>query len=143
MEQDRIVRDDRPFEQVAVLAVRHRGTLDELCLIRRHDAARWGIPKGFVDSGMTPEEAAVQEAWEEAGIRGDLVIPGVGAYTYEKRRSILTVKVYVMRVTAVSATWPEMQFRERRWSAIREAVSELAQHPVAGVLKIHIAAEGM
>ncbi len=31
--------------------------------------ARWDLPKGLADYGETPRDAAVREAWEEAGLR--------------------------------------------------------------------------
>ena len=31
--------------------------------------ARWDLPKGMADDGEAPREAAVREAWEEAGLR--------------------------------------------------------------------------
>ena len=48
--------------QVAVIAVRRRARDVEVCLIRRRYSARWGVPKGFIDPGDTPEEAALTEA---------------------------------------------------------------------------------
>jgi ADP-ribose pyrophosphatase YjhB (NUDIX family) len=49
--------EKRP-RQVAVIAVRRNG-VPELCLIRRKDSDKWGIPKGFIDPGDSPEEAAL------------------------------------------------------------------------------------
>ena len=31
--------------------------------------ARWDLPKGMADAGEAPRDAAVREAWEEAGLR--------------------------------------------------------------------------
>jgi putative (di)nucleoside polyphosphate hydrolase len=31
--------------------------------------ARWDLPKGMADDGEAPRDAAVREAWEEAGLR--------------------------------------------------------------------------
>ena len=40
----------------------------EYLLIYRHD--RWDLPKGKIDPGETPEEAAVREVSEECGLSG-------------------------------------------------------------------------
>ena len=117
-------------QQAAVLAVRKDGADIEVCLIRRRDARGWGIPKGFIESGDTPEETALNEAWEEAGIHGQLVGEAIGTYEYTKSGTRLTVAVYVMRVAEELTTWPEMRVRERRWVPMGDAVSALTRHPV-------------
>ncbi len=60
----------RPPRQAAVLAVRKDGADVNVCLIRKKSSGAWGIPKGSIDPGYTREETALNEAWEEAGIRG-------------------------------------------------------------------------
>jgi 8-oxo-dGTP pyrophosphatase MutT (NUDIX family) len=116
-------------KQVAVIAVR-RGPGLEICLIRRKDASEWAIPKGFIDPGDTPEQAALTEAVEEAGLLGQITGAAVGLYEYVKFGSPLTVAVFVMDVIHEQDTWREMRFRERRWFSLDAAASELSQHPV-------------
>jgi 8-oxo-dGTP pyrophosphatase MutT (NUDIX family) len=127
-------RESRGPEQAAVLALRDNGRALEVCLLRKRKSNKWGIPKGLIDPGQTPEETALNEAWEEAGIVGALVGPSLGTYSYEKWGSVLTVAVYVMRVVDEHATWPEMSFRERAWKSMSEAASLLATHPVRPLL---------
>ena len=55
-------------EQAGVIAFRRKKSGIEICLIRNKGSRKWKIPKGFVDPGETPEQAALKEAWEEAGI---------------------------------------------------------------------------
>ncbi len=40
----------------------------ELALIATHGGARWQLPKGSVESGETPQETALREVEEEAGL---------------------------------------------------------------------------
>lgn len=127
-------RGGRSPQQAAVFAVRKSGADIEVCLIRRKDARTWGIPKGFIESGDTPEETALNEAWEEAGIHGQLVGEAIGTYEYAKSGTRLTVAVYVMRVVEELTTWPEMRLRERRWVPMAEAASALRRHPVRPLL---------
>ena len=49
-----------------VLLVNRRG---ELFVCRATGTARWDLPKGLADAGEAPRDAAVREAWEEAGLR--------------------------------------------------------------------------
>jgi 8-oxo-dGTP pyrophosphatase MutT (NUDIX family) len=116
--------------QVAVVAVRRGQDGVEVCLIRRKESRKWAIPKGFIDRGDTPEQAALTEALEEAGIKGELLDGAVGTYEYEKWSAPLTVAVYVMVVLEEQAEWMEMTFRERSWRLVEEAGALLASHSV-------------
>jgi 8-oxo-dGTP pyrophosphatase MutT (NUDIX family) len=116
--------------QVAVVAVRRGHDGVDVCLIRRKGSAKWAIPKGFIDRGDTPEQAALNEALEEAGLKGELLDGAVGTYEYEKWSAPLTVAVYVMVVLEEQADWMEMTFRERSWRSVDEAAVLLANHPV-------------
>ncbi len=42
---------------------------DELFACHATGSARWDLPKGHADPGETPRDAALREAWEEAGLR--------------------------------------------------------------------------
>jgi 8-oxo-dGTP pyrophosphatase MutT (NUDIX family) len=124
----------RVFRQVAVIAFRRVDRDVEVCLIRRRDGGSWSLPKGFVDPGHTPEQAALTEAHEEAGISGRVVGALIGTYVYQKGRAVLSVAVYVMEVASEQATWPEMRFRERRWASMADARTLLAEHPARSLL---------
>jgi len=58
--------------------------------------SRWDLPKGMADPGEDPRDAAVREAWEEAGLRlpGDrLVDLGEFAYLPAKRLHLFALHV--------------------------------------------------
>src|SRR5262245_23135862 len=116
--------------QVAVFPVRRSDDGLHVCLIRRRDSGKWGIPKGFIDRGDTPEQAALTEALEEAGLKGQILGDAIGAYDYKKWRTQLTVAVYLMQVLEEQERWPEIRFRERAWRSLEEAAELLASHPV-------------
>ena len=90
--------------------------------------------RGSSSPGDSREEAALKEAWEEAGIRGQLVGEAIGTYEYAKFGTRLTVAVYVMRVVEELAEWPEMRLRHRKWVPLGEVASVLARHPVRSLL---------
>ncbi len=127
---DRSVRRPVEPDQAAAVPVREADGRLEICLIRRHGQRRWGIPKGFIDDGDTPMEAALNEAREEAGLIGRIDGPAVGTYEYSKWGDHLSVAVFVMRVREALPVWDEMDVRERRWMTIPEAGRLLEQHPV-------------
>jgi 8-oxo-dGTP pyrophosphatase MutT (NUDIX family) len=121
---------ERAARQVAVLPVRRGHDGLEVCLIRRKDSGKWGIPKGFIDRGDTPEQAALTEALEEAGVKGQILGDAIGTYDYKKWQTWLTVAVYLMEVLEEQERWREIRFRERAWRSPEEAVELLSSHPV-------------
>jgi 8-oxo-dGTP pyrophosphatase MutT (NUDIX family) len=53
---------------------RPAGERREYLLVRARDAAgNWVFPKGHIEAGETPEQAALREVAEEAGIRAGIV----------------------------------------------------------------------
>jgi 8-oxo-dGTP pyrophosphatase MutT (NUDIX family) len=76
---------------------------------------RWIVPKGRIEQGQTAGEAALLEAWEEAGLVGSLRPGPVGSYIYEKCGRMCHVTVFLMEVTGLSDAWPECHRRSRRW----------------------------
>ena len=124
----------RPRQAAAIPVCRTADGTLQVCLIRRRQSGSWGIPKGFLDPGDTPAEAALREAYEEAGINGRIVGEAVGTYTYSKAGSRYTVAVFVMEVSEEERTWPEAWLRARAWHDLDEALSLLGPHPVSPLL---------
>jgi 8-oxo-dGTP pyrophosphatase MutT (NUDIX family) len=125
---DRRTSSEKPVQSAAIPF--RKGVRTEICLIRRRDSESWGIPKGFIDKGCSPEEAALNEALEEAGLNGRILGGRVGVYEYDKRDASLTVAVCLMRVQEELDRWRDMKLRERRWFSPKEAAVALAGHPV-------------
>ena len=108
----------------------------QVLLIRRYDRTDWGIPKGHVDPGHTPAEAAAIEAHEEAGVEGDLSPEPLGSFTYEKAPlGTCLVQVYALRVTTEHPTWREQSIRERRWFDADEAARTVGRPAVAALVR--------
>ena len=122
-------------EQAGAIPFRWKKGAVEVCLIRNKGRKKWKIPKGFVDPGETPQQAALKEAWEEAGLTGRLVGGPIGSYEYEKWGEELTVSVFLMEVTGEEDDWQESRLRERGWSSVEAAFSMLKKHPVKPLLE--------
>ena len=107
----------RPVPQAAALPVR----AGLICLVTSRSGRRWVIPKGMIDPGHTPAMTAATEAWEEAGLTGDLSAEPVGRYGYEKWNTPHEVAVFVLTVRTEAAHWPERGDRRREWVTPEEA----------------------
>ena len=107
-----------------------------ILLIKSRKGRHWIIPKGIIEPGLQPYEAAVMEALEEAGIIGDIDKAALGTYTYEKWGGVCTVKVYPLLVGTLLEKWEE-DFRKRKWfkiSSVKNKLEEKELFKLVGVL---------
>lgn len=94
-------------------------------LVTSRRTGRWIFPKGVIESDMTPAASAAKEAWEEAGVRGEISDVSTGSYETEKvtgngsRR--IRVELYPLEVSDQTRNWPERRRRRRHWAAYRQA----------------------
>lgn len=102
-------------EQAAAIPFRRRKDIWEFCLITSIRRGKWGFPKGMIDPGETFVETALKEAYEEAGLHGEIVGEPLGNYEYGKWGLWLNVTVVLMDVTRTDDEWDEQHMRRRRW----------------------------
>jgi 8-oxo-dGTP pyrophosphatase MutT (NUDIX family) len=79
----------------------------------------------MIDEGHTAGEAALTEAWEEAGLVGMLGREPVGSFIYEKYGRPHHVLVFVLHVATAADDWPERDVRTREWVEPAEAVERI------------------
>jgi 8-oxo-dGTP pyrophosphatase MutT (NUDIX family) len=108
-------------------------------LVTSSNGKRWVIPKGLIDPGHTAGEAALQEAWEEAGLVGTLKPEPVGSYVYEKWGGTCHVTVFLMQVTSAAEDWPERGLRQRAWVEGEEALARLDDPGLREVMRAALA----
>lgn len=96
-----------------------------VALVTSRRTGRWVVPKGAIDPGRTPRQAAALEALEEAGLVGTPDAQPVGRITMPKIRPplIWTIEValYPMKIERVLDVWIESGQRLRRLATIAEA----------------------
>jgi len=62
-----------PVPAVAIVLFNDKG---ELLLIKRRfepKAGEWALPSGYMEIYLTPEENAMEELWEETGLKGEIL----------------------------------------------------------------------
>lgn len=113
-----LLRAPRPDGSAAVL-LQHRAPWS-------HQGGTWGLPGGARDSHETPEQAAVREAHEEAGLPADQLTV---------RTTVVTSEVSGWTYTTVIAdaaeqldTVPNRESAELRWVG-EDEVDSLPLHP--------------
>ncbi len=98
-------------------------------LVRTRRSKRWSIPKGSAEPNLTLAANAAKEAFEEAGVKGEIESDSIGMFRTTKRawfgEAILEIWVYRLRVTEQCDHWPEEEEREVKWVSCREAARVL------------------
>lgn len=113
----------------------------EVLLISSRTTKRWVLPKGWPMADRDGAGTAMQEAWEEAGIRTDDARPvKIGNYTYRKRLTgdvpvHTLVDVYSMRVIGLADDFPEAGQREREWFSLEQAARLVQEPQLASLLR--------
>ncbi len=111
----------KPGKQSGVIPFRYHADELELLVITSSAGRRWIFPKGIVEPNMTPQESAATEAFEEAGVEGNVLEPALGSYDTRKWDRDWTVTMYPLEVTVEHKRWREKEFRERMWVSPRKA----------------------
>ncbi len=96
---------------------------------------RWVLPKGHIEESHSPQETAVREAFEEAGIHGVVSDIPVGAYDYHKFNRNYHVLIYMLKITETLEKWPEKMFRKRQMLPLEDALEVLSDGNVREIVK--------
>ncbi|MBY5406344.1 NUDIX hydrolase [Rhizobium leguminosarum] len=101
----------------------------EVLLVGSRRNGRWGVPKGHIESGESSSAAALREAFEEAGIIGEVDSTPVGSFSYQKDSSAnrYTVTVHLLKVAKSTVVFPERGLRKTQWFLLKDAIREAAQ----------------
>ena len=119
--------------QYGALPWRYAGGSREVLLISSRDTGRWVIPKGWPIKGLTPGQSAAREAYEEAGLGGQISKRPIGVFDYPKKLSSgkvtsCRVEVFSMEQMVQHPSWPEQGQRTLKWFAVEDA-AEAVQEP--------------
>jgi 8-oxo-dGTP pyrophosphatase MutT (NUDIX family) len=112
----------------------------KVMLVTSRETKRWVIPKGWPMKDRKPHAAAKREAFEEAGVRGEIGKRPIGSFEYDKRlksQATVTCKVEVfpLKVRDQAETWPERGEREGRWFSPAEAAEVVAEAELREIIR--------
>jgi 8-oxo-dGTP pyrophosphatase MutT (NUDIX family) len=112
----------------------------EVLLLTSRGTGRWVIPKGWPMRNRTPAGTAKREAFEEAGVKGELWSKKpIGSFRYFKRdenfSGEILVRVFVLGVERQKKEWPEKDQRRVRWFSLRQAAALVKERELAKLLR--------
>ncbi|WP_332303298.1 NUDIX hydrolase [Rhizobium sp. GR12] len=130
--------DGMIIEQAGALCLRVPPKSEQQVLLvgsRRNE--RWGLPKGHIDPGESSHETAAREAYEEAGVRGEISETIAGSFVYSKESSPNRYRVIVHRLTvsSIDETYPEQGLRARQWFRVSDAADVVGHEGLRDLLR--------
>jgi 8-oxo-dGTP pyrophosphatase MutT (NUDIX family) len=112
------------IRQAGSIVVRLNGKEPEVLLVTgKRNPKSWIFPKGHIEKGETPEQAALRETREEAGVVGTLIAPA-GILEYGFLGAKARVEYFLVRFTR-EAGGPE-NGRQRIWCDLAEGLDRLS-----------------
>ena len=125
--------------QLASLCLRKGDKGPEVLLVTS-SSGRWILPKGWPMDDKKDPEAALIEAWEEAGVRkGKAARKPVGAYQSVKQRNgrdePCEVRVFAVKVAKTRKDYPEADERDRKWVSLGKASKAVDDKGLSRFLK--------
>jgi 8-oxo-dGTP pyrophosphatase MutT (NUDIX family) len=115
------------------VAYRRRNGQAQVALISVGKNPRWQLPKGLIDSGEKPEEAAQREVREEAGLETSLeeLIDKIEYWYFATEKGTRIryhkfVYFYLLKYVKGDVRNHDHEVNEARWYEIQEAIDVLA-----------------
>ena len=111
----------------------------EVLLVTGRRSRRWTIPKGWPMPGKSLAEAAAQEAFEEAGVKGTIDPEPLGSFRHTKTNLAIgdldvTILVHPMWVERELPKWPEVGQRKRKWFSAEEAAERVDSEELGALI---------
>jgi 8-oxo-dGTP pyrophosphatase MutT (NUDIX family) len=114
------------------VAFRWEGAEPEVAIVQVKPKLRWQLPKGIVDEGESPQEAAVREVREEAGVDAGIIkLIETIEYWYRSVKYGKPVRFhkfvhfYLMQYKSGDVADHDHEVEEARWVTMDEALEML------------------
>ena len=129
-----LTKPDYWYKQSAAIPFRIIDNKIEVIVVRSRKNKHWIFPKGIIEKSLSSKESAVKEAFEEAGVIGEIQNKKLGKYSYKKWGGKCKVKVYSLSVKTLLNDYPE-SFRERKWIDIDIADEFIFDNKILKILE--------
>ncbi|MBI1621207.1 NUDIX hydrolase [Aquamicrobium zhengzhouense] len=108
----------------------------QILLITSMTSRRWIVPKGWPEKGQAPFMSAAIEAFEEAGVIGDIGPQILTEYRYFKELKDgsdlpCLVSLFGFQVRGTLTHWKDAGKRKRRWFNVSEAAKMVSEPELA------------
>ncbi len=119
--------------QYAALPIKLVEQRPQVLMVTSRETRRWILPRGRPEKNIKAAEVAAQEAFEEAGVVGQISTKTIGGFDSTKRlrtgvEAPTRVRVYLLMVEQELDDWPERSQRDRQWLPLDQAI-DLASEP--------------
>ena len=112
------------IRQAGSIVVRLNGKQPEVLLVTgKRNPKSWIFPKGHIERGETPEQAALRETREEAGVVGD-TIASAGILEYGFLGAKARVEYFLVQFKKEAG--PPEDGRKRAWCELEDALERLS-----------------
>lgn len=118
-------------KQLGVLAYEFHRDQVWLVLVTNRKGTRWILPKGQPEASLSGKKVAIMEAYEEAGILGEInrEIAPVEVEVQTNRGRVRLI-VYPMRIRKLMSKFPENKLRKRLLLDSEKALRKLDKKPL-------------
>ena len=100
----------------------------KVLLTKHSQNHHWSFPKGLIDPGQTPQEAAVREVREEGGIAAE-ILDRVGyskyVYSLNGEKIFKVVTYFLMKYKSGDPKDHDWEVEEAGWFEVDEALEQL------------------
>jgi bis(5'-nucleosidyl)-tetraphosphatase len=96
------------------------------------DPNHWVLPKGHIKPGESPQEAALREVREEAGVEAE-ILAEAGTTHFVRGEESIRVLYFAMRCRSEDVESPEG--RDMRWLAYKDAIAGLSFEDSKAILR--------
>ncbi|MGC8867620.1 MAG: NUDIX hydrolase [Elusimicrobiales bacterium] len=91
----------------------------------------WTFPKGHIEDGESPQQAAIREVMEEGGVRCRIIDENeffINHYKFIRNGDVVskTVRWYLMEPIEESGIVSSLEVEDRKWVSIPEALKLLS-----------------